>query len=762
LYYTHVLYIYIIPFSNFPCFASVASVMKELTLLQLSSKRNLSRLYKMPHDQQQGALLARLQEASPKSPANDALHQEVKQLLLKDQELDVELQWLRSSPHRDWKKRQLDSPITPTASRRYESSAAQSYGELKGRVLSLIDRDERFAKRLCAFVNEYEADKAGHLWKKKLAPVLLRMRVASAFEGAAMIAHARAHAVDEEDFDRTGQPPPSATTDTAMLLGAPRHSWQRSVAPLILKLRVARAFRERSGEVASGHHECEPPAGDGLDGGSAAAAVAEEADDWTAEDAELPPQLEALVDSHVATARAELMKGVQLEAAKWLVGNQLLPPSEKKPELAATIGAFLSIKMAGLAAGRPKPPEFGDRHPESQRRACVSSWRQRLASTLAEMRSPAICSSARETAEPWCAAFLAAKREVMDPNEKMLTAHFEGVWTEQVGAAKWQLEGSRLRDVMQAHACAINGSLKAAMDNVESQFCEAMRPLIAATLGPPAPLDPDQLTALILAGIRSFRVGFDKPWGVKTLEKQLTECMALDQAEKDAAKVALDAEIDRARPQPMVKASTDMHSEPVGYLLGLVLGCAELPLETPVREWLATACADYLDPFIDGDVPAAQYQARSEGWFLQRLRALWAARPDADGSPLPVSARHALAAYAAHTICKLNAQLGFGSHTPGLGRQPVSDTQAAQLHQRLGVALVEAIARDFDEADRGFGSLEGGLRPENIVHVARIHLNGLIAYQNELGGALALANRGGEEARREERMKIWGRDGVAT
>ena len=49
-----------------------------------------------------------------------------------------------------------------------------------------------------------------------------------------------------------------------------------------------------------------------------------------------------------------------------------------------------------------------------------------------------------------------------------------------------------------------------------------------------------------------------------------------------------------------------------------------------------------------------------------------------------------------------------------------------------------------------------GLRAENIVHVSRIHLNGLIAYQNELGTALAIANRDGEEARREERMKIWG------
>ena len=219
-----------------------------------------------------------------------------------------------------------NSPSTP-ASDRLESSTPLSNGDLKGRVLALVDRDERFAKRLCAFLDEYEsheADKApGHLWKKKLAPVLLRMRAASAFEGAAMMAHARLHAVDEEDFDRTGQSlPTSERTGPAALLGAPKLSWQRSVAPLILKLRVARSFRERVAEVANGHHECDAPVGDGVDERSAAAAAAEGGDDWAAEDDELPPQLEVLVDSHIATARAELTKGaVQLEAAKWLVAK---------------------------------------------------------------------------------------------------------------------------------------------------------------------------------------------------------------------------------------------------------------------------------------------------------------------------------------------------------------------------------------------------------------------------------------------------------
>ena len=42
------------------------------------------------------------------------------------------------------------------------------------------------------------------------------------------------------------------------------------------------------------------------------------------------------------------------------------------------------------------------------------------------------------------------------------------------------------------------------------------------------------------------------------------------------------------------------------------------------------------------------------------------------------------------------------------------------------------------------------------MHVGRVHLSGLVLYQNELGNALANANREGEEARREERLRIWG------
>ena len=136
------------------------------------------------------------------------------------------------------------------------------------------------------------------------------------------------------------------------------------------------------------------------------------------------------------------------------------------------------------------------------------------------------------------------------------------------------------------------------------------------------------------------------------------------------------------------------------------------------------------------------------------MRAAWASDPARSGE-MPAPAEVALAQYCTHIICKMNANLGFGTHTPGLGRQPVSEGEASRYFDLLGKHLLKAVERDFDEADRKFGSLPA-LTPGHITHVGRVHLNGLITYQTELGNALAQANREGEEARREERMRIWG------
>jgi hypothetical protein len=43
-----------------------------------------------------------------------------------------------------------------------------------------------------------------------------------------------------------------------------------------------------------------------------------------------------------------------------------------------------------------------------------------------------------------------------------------------------------------------------------------------------------------------------------------------------------------------------------------------------------------------------------------------------------------------------------------------------------------------------------------VTELAQAHLRACIYYQNELGNALARANVDGEEARRQERLRIWG------
>ena len=50
------------------------------------------------------------------------------------------------------------------------------------------------------------------------------------------------------------------------------------------------------------------------------------------------------------------------------------------------------------------------------------------------------------------------------------------------------------------------------------------------------------------------------------------------------------------------RATTSIGDDPLGFLLGLVLGSTEMPLEREERDFLASATASYLDPFIDGEV----------------------------------------------------------------------------------------------------------------------------------------------------------------
>lgn len=96
---------------------------------------------------------------------------------------------------------------------------------------------------------------------------------------------------------------------------------------------------------------------------------------------------------------------------------------------------------------------------------------------------------------------------------------------------------------------------------------------------------------------------------------------------------------------------------------------------------------------------------------MSRLKAAWTdphVSPQesqmraAHGGPetCPVTPSVALAAYVRHCITKMNTNLGFSLHIPGMGRQPVPVAEQERHALLLGNALVAAIARDFAAGHR--------------------------------------------------------------
>ena len=67
--------------------------------------------------------------------------------------------------------------------------------------------------------------------------------------------------------------------------------------------------------------------------------------------------------------------------------------------------------------------------------------------------------------------------------------------------------------------------------------------------------------------------------------------------------------------------------------------------------------AVYLDPFLDGEVPRDQYQARCAGSFMARLAAAWKLRHADESLPGSISPELALTQYTRHLVCKCNMQL---------------------------------------------------------------------------------------------------------
>ncbi len=325
---------------------------------------------------------------------------------------------------------------------------------------------------------------------------------------------------------------------------------------------------------------------------------------------------------------------------------------------------------------------------------------------------------------------------------------------EKLAADASELVGSRLSRVVHARAFVIHRMLTFAMDDVATQlragFASHARPAVerppAASADAEPPLTPptaDELDTLCAAAVAAFRHTFERPWRLPTLEAELLRRIAAPSPEPSAA-----------------APSTEPDADPVGWLLSLVLGAAELPLRRDDADFLLSVVATYLDPFIDGDVPPEAYASRTDVLFMRRLAEAWAARESGrvggGDAPMPVSTGCALAAYCAHAITKMNANLCFGPHQPGTGRQPASPGETDRHLRRLASSLLAAMRRDFPDAEAN-GPL-ATLSEADVVHVGQLHVRAIFEYQAQLGRELLVVNRVGDERRLAERIRIWGKE----
>jgi hypothetical protein len=196
-------------------------------------------------------------------------------------------------------------------------------------------------------------------------------------------------------------------------------------------------------------------------------------------------------------------------------------------------------------------------------------------------------------------------------------------------------------------------------------------------------------------------------------------------------------------------------SQPLLWLQAFVLGASGLELPEELDGWLTTAVARHLDPFIDGEAARREGGGEDSGLLTERLVRMLDKDCSVRGVTAPaIRPRDVLVVYLRHAITKMNALYGFQDHIPGLGRAPTSSDEQTTHARRLGVALERALERDFSPDERCVASLP--ITSDLVAQLSLTHLSGCILYSQSLSNALAAANAEGQEARRRERVRIWG------
>ena len=645
------------------------------------------------------------------------------------------------------------------------------------------------ANGAAAAAAENGGSQSAGLWKQKVGPVLLRLRVQKAFQQAGA-AHARKHAVDEADYERVGATPQESVA-VAQVLGRVQPTLKQLLGPLVLKVRVARAFR---GSAAPSWAE---PAADVTDD-------AEPSADASAESSEIGEEEED--DESLFLLPKHLAGDLAITTARWALVAELQPTDTPPPSLCDA----LRTRIASL---KQKEQQQQDSSSSSVGPSALSPSRARAAMValdllLAEMEcwgtvgsvtdleasaeaaaaqmddGTAISMQLVSDAAPYVAAVVRAKRLIIDENAPAMSKHLESMWSEQMkdGESEVKKAGMRMRTVLKFRAQYIHRALTAAMDNLASQLQGGMEDALSQPqLSLPQSTAKADVASLCTAAISAFRVGFDRPWSLSSIEEELEKRCgvppqmdeALKKAEEHAkAKAAakrseeLKKGVGSSAGEPLQASA--FHDEPAVALLGLLLGSKALPVRNEDElNFLTTTVASYLDPFIDGDAATShKRQACAAKSLMRRLDEAWALRSGRGGSTagrtMPITADCAYAFYAVHCIRKMNSIFGFALQTTfGIGRPPASSYEQMRHLMQLGSSLITALSRDFPTTSQqlpkhhAVSSGLTSLSAEEFTAIAQTHLRAMHGYHERLNAALVRANEEGEVNRAVERNALW-------
>ena len=359
--------------------------------------------------------------------------------------------------------------------------------------------------------------------------------------------------------------------------------------------------------------------------------------------AELSEEQTSAVDAQIERDRAYLASMVTMEAAKWQLVREMGAPEAASASLASSLKSALDNLPLGQI-----PHELG----EPSVAAGLGVRMQRLGAVRDELGADPESVVDEEQRQLLVAKVTDAKLVVIDPNMEALTNHLRGMLDEHLGAAAAELSSARLRLVVQAKAKHVHSIIVAAMDDVESQFCGGMGQVIQKLM---PKLPEDQIQGVCAAAVRAHRLQMGQEYTLDVLERKMRELLR---------------EASKGQKSAATRQLASLATNPHEWLWGIVLGSTGLDLEADVLTLLSSTIAAYLDPFIDGEVPASEYAARSSGLLAERWQR---ACTEHRGAVADVPPDYILAEYVRHAITKMNTNLGFDVHQPGIGRQPLSD-----------------------------------------------------------------------------------------